>query len=162
MTTPLPRPSAVIDTNVVLDWLVFRDPSCEALAAAVEGGALHWLLTPAMKEECERVLGRPVFVASRGHALKTLARWAHMIDTACRLPRPLELRCSDPSDQKFIDLALDTDARWLITRDKALMALARRAALRGIEVLPPARWSFAPGSTTGSATRRGTPLAAEA
>ena len=48
--SPLPSPpvagavvAAVLDTQVVLDWLVFRDAGCAALAADFERGVLRWL-----------------------------------------------------------------------------------------------------------------------
>ncbi|MFT7776961.1 putative toxin-antitoxin system toxin component, PIN family [Roseateles sp.] len=52
------------------------------------------------------------------------------------------LVCRDPDDQKFIDLALAARARWLISRDKAVLALAKRARLRGLAILTPERWSL--------------------
>jgi predicted nucleic acid-binding protein len=51
------------------------------------------------------------------------------------------LRCSDPDDQKFLDLALRADARWLLSRDDHLLALARRARREGLfEILAPQEW----------------------
>ena len=61
----MPPPSAVLDTNTVLDWLVFRDPATAELARCIEAGRLAWRATPAMRLEFERVLPRP-----------SLARWA--------------------------------------------------------------------------------------
>lgn len=144
MTTPLLRPSAVIDTNVVLDWLVFRDPGCNALAAAVEAGTLHWLLTPAMKQEYERVFRRSTFARWHRRSIDAVSRWARMAAPPCWRGTDRQLRCSDPDDQKFIDLALASNARWLFTRDKALLRMARRAALRGSGVLTPAAWAALP------------------
>ena len=49
------------------------------------------------------------------------------------------LQCRDPDDQMFIDLALAQRARWLLTRDRALLALARPAAAYGLEIAAPRR-----------------------
>jgi predicted nucleic acid-binding protein len=57
-----------------------------------------------------------------------------------QVPPGLALHCTDPDDQVFIDLALVAGARWLVTQDRALLRLARRAALRGVVIVPPARW----------------------
>jgi len=54
------------------------------------------------------------------------------------------LRCADPDDQMFIDLALAVRACWLFTRDKALLRLAPRARDRGVCVLRPADWQVPP------------------
>ena len=42
-------------------------------------------------------------------------------------------RCTDPDDQKFLDLALHAHAKWLVSRDKALLRLARKARPLGLE-----------------------------
>jgi predicted nucleic acid-binding protein len=41
-------------------------------------------------------------------------------------------RCDDRDDQKFLELARDGGAEWLVTADKALLRLARRDKLRGL------------------------------
>jgi len=47
-------PAIVIDTQVVMDWLVFRDARVAALTAAVTSGALRWLVAPAMRDGSPR------------------------------------------------------------------------------------------------------------
>ena len=141
-----PSPIVVLDTNVVLDWLVFRNPECAAVGAAVVAGTVRWTATVAMRAELAHVLGR-------GHldawAPDLAGLWAHW-DRHCEevpAPHPAgppgRLRCSDPDDQKFIDLALACGARWLLSRDRAVLKLARRLAERRIAVLPPGRWALA-------------------
>ena len=47
-------------------------------------------------------------------------------------------RCGDPDDQKFLELAWHTRARYLLTRDQALLKLAPRVAKLGcFEVMAP-------------------------
>lgn len=137
---PADPASAVLDTNVVLDWLLFRDPRVAALAAEVDAGRVRWRATPRMRSEFDAVL-------ARGH----LDRWApdrerlltefdrlSTIDTeapTCRLV------CTDADDQVFIDLAVHRRCRWLVTHDRALLRLASRARLYGVEVVPPTRWA---------------------
>jgi predicted nucleic acid-binding protein len=139
--TPLSPPAVVIDTNVVLDWLVFDDPQVHPIVAAVEAGALRWLRSAAMAQELERVLDYP-HVAARGADKTTvLARAAqHATPVPPARPAPLTLRCADPDDQGFIDLALAHPGSLLVSRDKALLALRRRALARGVQVLTPAQW----------------------
>ncbi|WP_422009925.1 putative toxin-antitoxin system toxin component, PIN family [Roseateles sp.] len=136
-----PRPAIVVDTQVVMDWLVFNDPRVAPLAAALTSGALRWLVAPAMRDELRHVLSRGV--ASRyapDLALIEAQFDAHgqAVDAVEPSPR---LLCRDPDDQKFIDLALALGARWLVSRDKALLALAKRARPRGLAILKPEQWS---------------------
>jgi len=131
----------VLDTNVVLDWWVFRDPRAATLAAALEGGQVRWHASEAMLDELGRVLARPLGPRWDDRRERVLAlevaRHAHLAGPT----RPTsDLRCADPDDQKFLDLALGLPARWLVTRDRALLVLARPAASRGLSVVPPERW----------------------
>jgi predicted nucleic acid-binding protein len=57
------------------------------------------------------------------------------------VPRCLALRCTDPDDQMFVDLAHAAGARWLVSRDRAVLRLARRAAAFGIAITAPEGWS---------------------
>ena len=52
--------AVVLDTNVVLDWLVFADASAAAVGAAITSGSLAWLVTPRMHAELRAVLQRPL------------------------------------------------------------------------------------------------------
>lgn len=140
-------PGVVLDTNVVLDWLVFADPSVEALAGAVRQARLRWWATAPMREEFALVVDR----LSRSRAeldcerlLTEFDRWSDHPPDPVLEPAPPPPRCADPDDQPFIDLALAAGARWLFTRDKALLALARPSLARGLVVTTPLRWRYTP------------------
>jgi len=138
------RPAIVIDTQVVMDWLVFRDARVLALTTAVTSGRLRWLVAPAMRDEIRHVLGRGVAASYAPDLAFIEAQFdahAQAVDAAAPQPLAGRLVCRDPDDQKFIDLALATGARWLISRDKAVLALAKRARLRGLAIVTPERWS---------------------
>lgn len=144
------RPAeAVIDTNVLLDWLVFDEPSVRPLSAALAASALTWVATQAMLDELADVLTRPLPERWDGRRADAMVRAASncMLLPAMPMAPAGALWCTDPDDQKFIDFALARPARYLFTRDKALLRLARRAASRGVLVLTPAAWARAPGPT---------------
>lgn len=129
----------VLDTNVVLDWLLFGNPGVAALCAAVQCGRLRWLATPAMRHELALVLARGLAAAHRADERRLLQAWddhAQMRDP----PPPHRLRCTDPDDQKFVDLAFASGARWLVSRDRAVLRLSRRAAPLGLGIVTPERW----------------------
>jgi predicted nucleic acid-binding protein len=132
--------TAVLDTNAVLDWLVFRDPSTAALGAAIESGALVWRATPAMRREFDQVLPRESLARWRPDAAAAARAWDRLAHVDDAEPPSSRLRCTDPDDQVFIDLALHHACTWLISRDLALLRLARRAAAWQVSVLTPRVW----------------------
>jgi len=130
----------VLDTNVVLDWLLFRDPACAGLASHIESRRLLWHVTLPMRDELAHVLPRPQLKPWRSeHVLTWFDLWATVSPGESSALAP---RCRDSDDQKFIDLACSLRARWLLTRDRALLDLARPARSHGVEVLTPAAWAL--------------------
>jgi len=131
----------VLDTNVVLDWVAFDDPRVRAIVAAIEGGTLRPVTSAACLEELRRALGYPEVKLDAGAQALAFARYcarATLVDMppdddAVNLPL-----CEDPDDQKFLELAWHAHAGCLVTRDKALLKLARRIAQLGrFRVLAP-------------------------
>jgi putative PIN family toxin of toxin-antitoxin system len=140
---PSAAPAVVLDTNVVLDWLLFRDPACAGLAVQLQSHQFVWHATAAMREELAQVLPRPQFLRWNPDIEQLLAAFDHhsrRTEAPTDVPAPTALRCRDSDDQKFIDLACALGARWLFSRDRALLDLARAAHARGVEILTPTHW----------------------
>lgn len=130
----------VIDTNVALDLLVFRDPSSEPLRRLLAQPDVQWLATEAMHAELARVLAyekiapRLVFHGLQAQAvLQAHEARCQRVPTAARAP----VVCRDPDDQGFVDLAVAHQAT-LISKDRAVLALRRRLLPWGVTVLKPA------------------------
>ena len=144
MNPPAPAPPIVIlDTNVVLDWLVFHNPECATVQTSVAAGHVHWVATTAMRDELTQVLARGDLDAWNPDLPALWAHWErHCIEVPAPAPcRPTSRwRCTDADDQKFIDLAVACGARWLLSRDRAVLKLARRLHEIGIEVTTPGAW----------------------
>ena len=141
---PALPPALVLDTNVVLDWLVFRNPCCRALAREVASGGVRWLASAAMRCELAHVLSRGVVDRYATDPSPVWAFWTrHAVELADppAIDLPRRLRCTDPDDQKFIDFALSHRTRWLLSRDKAVLKLAKRARLLGLIIVKPEDWS---------------------
>ena len=142
----------VLDTNVVLDWLVFRDPRVAMLSQWFSGQHARWLATPAMHLEFMQVLARPGMQAWAPDAKAVEEAWtdhARMVPAAAAAP----WRCRDLSDQMFLDLAAAHQAQALLTRDRSLLALARRARAGGLTIATPERWAADRLKAPGSAAR---------
>jgi uncharacterized protein len=132
----------VLDTNVWLDWLVFDDPAVTPLKSARGDGAVGIAINAPCLEELGRVLAYPKFnldSAGRNALFGEVRKCAYRVDTRLLSPVP---RCTDPDDQKFLELARDAQADWLITKDKALLSLARkRFDPAGFRIGTPEYWT---------------------
>ena len=110
-----------------------------APGAWLRDGLAHWIASAAMREEALDVAARAVFSkhgpanALRDRVAQGYARYVQPIASTATSP----LICADPDDQMFIDLALEHKAALLLTRDKALLALAPAALARGLRVARP-------------------------
>ncbi len=138
-------PIVVLDTNVVLDWLVFRNAGCMALAASIVAGELRWVATATMRDELAHVLARGHLDAWTPNLPSIWAHWdRHCATVATHAPAgpPGRLRCSDPNDQMFVDLAVACRARWLLSHDRAVLKLARRLRDHGVDTRPPDGWAL--------------------
>ncbi len=122
----------VLDTNVLLDLVVFDDPQAAPLRAAIESGRVVLLTSADCLAELHRVLAYPAFgldAPGQQRAYEWFAARAQCVEVSAPVP-PLP-RCRDADDQKFLDLAWAARADWLVTKDKALLELARRVAKLG-------------------------------
>lgn len=134
----------VLDTNVVLDLVVFRDPGVVPIAEAIGTGAVLPLVSRDSLEELRRVLAYPrlkLDVRTQSAALERFMENA-TLQSPLTLSVPSELPlCRDKDDQKFLELAWRSNAHCLITKDKALLKLAGAVARLGrFAVLTPARF----------------------
>ena len=126
----------VLDTNIVLDLLLFQNPQAQGLRQALDQQQLRWLATPPMREELARVLAYPNIapgLTRQGHSLASLlAQWDALVSVVEVAPR-CAARCRDPDDQMFIDLAVAHRA-LLLSKDALVLRLAKRLLPLGMVV----------------------------
>lgn len=136
----------VIDTNVCLDLFVFRDPRWAALLVALQDRTVEAVTRDDCRTEWLKVLeyrhlpvddrSRPAIVAEFDALIACIEARTTLARSDVRLPL-----CTDPDDQKFLELARDTGAEVLITKDKALLKLAKRTARAGLfSIIGPEKW----------------------
>jgi len=124
----------VLDTNVWLDWLVFDDPGIAPIRAAVALGDADIFIDAACEQELARVLTsalgkKTLDAASQAACLAECRQLAQLAKTGERDCGRLPV-CRDADDQKFLELARDCRADFLVTKDLALLVLARRKIQR--------------------------------
>jgi putative PIN family toxin of toxin-antitoxin system len=140
-------PRIVLDTNVCLDLFVFDDPRVARLRDALRAGAIEAMTDAPCREEWQRVLAYPELSLPEARQAAALAEFDRQttradIPLAVAGAAPRLPRCRDPDDQKFLELALHSGARWLLTRDDQLLALRRRTAREGgFAILTPHEWA---------------------
>ncbi|OAJ51765.1 putative toxin-antitoxin system toxin component, PIN family [Paraburkholderia ginsengiterrae] len=146
----------VLDSNVWIDILVFDDPHTRPIAAALENGALAALIDARCLAELTYVLDYPQFAhrnVDKTAALAVVARLAQLVEPAAPSvdARPLP-KCKDRDDQKFLELAHAVQADWLISKDRAVLKLAKRIARDfGFQIAQPAPFVSAIGASLSAA-----------
>ena len=119
----------VLDTNVVLDLLHFDDTGARPILDAMQSQRVSCAATRETCEELRRVLSYPEFDLTPPRQVAILEAYqslSTLVEPAvpkCALPR-----CSDPDDQKFLELAAASGAQGLVTKDRGLIKLPRRCA----------------------------------
>ena len=132
----------VIDTNVCLDLFVFRDPRWAGLLAALESGAVQAVTRADCREEYLYVLHYPHLPLDDSTRPDAAARFDALIRVVAPSSRAIRLPvCTDRDDQKFLEIARDAAAAILITKDKALLKLAKKTAREGLyRIMTPDAW----------------------
>jgi putative PIN family toxin of toxin-antitoxin system len=139
---PAPPKRIVIDTNVCLDLFVFLDPRWAALLAALESGAVEAITRADCRMEYLVVLHYKHLPLDDDSRAVAAARFDALITVVAPAVSGVRLPvCSDKDDQKFLELARDAGADTLITKDKALLKLARKLRQAGMfEIIVPEAW----------------------
>lgn len=132
----------VLDTNVCLDLFVFQDPRWAQLAAAMESGAVQAVTRADCRDEYRLVLHYPHLPLDDSTRPQAAARFDALIRVVAPTTRALRLPvCTDRDDQKFLEIARDAGAAVLVTKDKALLKLARRTARENLfRIMAPEAW----------------------
>ena len=139
---PAPTKPIVIDTNVCLDLFVFRDPRWAPLLAALESGRVRAVTRADCRDEYRIVLHYAHLPLDDSTRPEAEARFDALIEVVAPTSRALRLPvCTDRDDQKFLEIARDADAAILVTKDKALLKLAKRTARDGLfRIMKPEAW----------------------
>jgi putative PIN family toxin of toxin-antitoxin system len=137
------QPVAVLDTNTVMALWLFEDPGLVALRADIEAGALRLACREDALDELRHVLAYRQFGIEPAHQAALLAAYRARVN--CIAPpaadAPALPPCRDADDQKFLEIARDAGAGLLLTRDKALLRLARHRLVRErFAILTPERY----------------------
>lgn len=122
-------PRVVLDTNIIMDMFHFNDEGTREIYALLLSKRISAITKAECLDELNRVVTYPAFNLTPIEQSDLLRRYGEVVTVYHAHPAhelsPLP-RCKDPDDQKFLELAAAIHADILITRDKALLAIARR------------------------------------
>ncbi|MEI6736952.1 MAG: putative toxin-antitoxin system toxin component, PIN family [Pseudomonadota bacterium] len=134
----------VLDTNVVIDWLMFNDPYMNPLRERVIDGRVLVLTHQPAQDEFKRVLAYKQLKLTPERQQEIFARYCQYTSVVS-LPSGASLqnlmmpagfpRCRDRDDEHFIALAFHQKADALISRDNAVFGLKSRAEKFGLTIL---------------------------
>jgi predicted nucleic acid-binding protein len=129
------RPSLVLDTNVILDLLVFKDPSTEPIRLLLDAKQVDAVRNEASTLELIDVIQRPMFKLSRADQATIVQSWessARLLENTAIEPAPFT--CRDPDDQVFIDMAYSVRPALLLSKDLRVLELRAIAKHHGVEI----------------------------
>jgi putative PIN family toxin of toxin-antitoxin system len=136
----------VLDTNIVLDWLVFTDRRLSELQRAWDEQRLELITHVPALQELRRVLTYSQFRLSEDEQQGILASYESRV-SVLPLPDGLTMenlgmpagfpRCKDCDDDHFLALAYHHHADAVVSKDRAVLDLAKRARKFGVTVLSP-------------------------
>jgi len=123
---------AVIDNNVLVSAAIIGGVPRRALDWLVENGTI--LVSLDALEELADVLGRKKFdrYLPEEQRLDFIHRYLE-ISELVRIDEPITA-CRDPKDDKFLELAVNGNADYVITGDRDLLVLS---PFRGIGIVTP-------------------------
>ncbi|MBM3392208.1 MAG: putative toxin-antitoxin system toxin component, PIN family [Betaproteobacteria bacterium] len=127
----------VLDTNVVLDLLHFDDPAVAPLRRALADGRAACFASAETRAELAHVLSRPRFRIAGDEIARLLDAYDALARPCAAATEAALPPCRDPDDQKFLELAQAARADFLVTKDTALLALARKSARLGFRIVRP-------------------------
>ncbi len=140
----MPEPiSFVLDTNVVIDWLVFDHPYLEPFRELVSAGQVRVLRHPMVAAEFARVLAYPALKLGVERRTNLLERYRDQTFEV-KILEPFALddwklpagfpSCRDRDDDLFLAFTYHARAAALVTRDKVLLKMRKKVRKFGVVI----------------------------
>lgn len=137
---PRKVPLAVLDSNVVFDVWYWNDKDAQVLKTAILEKRLQLVSTPSCLKEFAVVLNRPQFKLSESEQDRLLENVLSHV-TVARSSVEGMVRCRDTDDEKFLNLAFETRADFLFTKDKTVLRAGRKLVSLGTKTMKPAEFN---------------------
>jgi len=132
-----------LDTNILLDLIIFKDISVEKLQVLFEKNKIYFLFSSETVDEFKRVINYEKFKFSESQKNKFIKELNHLIGNTNVFDlniRKLPVIVKDPDDHKFIELAYHTKTQYLLTKDNDLLKIKKKLINYGILALKPEKF----------------------
>jgi len=129
------KPKLVLDTNILLDLFYFKDQSVEGLLNSLVEHKITAYTCADIWAELEEVLARKPFAQSFEQIKAIRDTNSSLFEWLTPGVKKSGIKCSDPDDQIFIELAVTIAPCYLITKDKDLLRLSKRLLQANIQTL---------------------------
>jgi putative PIN family toxin of toxin-antitoxin system len=129
------KPRLVLDTNVILDLLVFRDPTAEPIRHLLDAKLVDAVRSEASMLELVDVIQRPIFKLSQQEQEIILLVWeslTRLLENTAIESAPFI--CRDTDDQIFLDMAYSIRPAVLFSKDLRVLELRVSAKGHGVEI----------------------------
>jgi putative PIN family toxin of toxin-antitoxin system len=129
------KPRLVLDTNVILDLLVFKDPSTKPIRLLLDAKLVDAVRSEVSMLELIDVIQRPSFKLSEEQQQAILKSWessSRLLENTAIEPAPFT--CRDPDDQVFINMAYSLRPALLLSKDLRVLELQAIAKRYGVEI----------------------------
>jgi putative PIN family toxin of toxin-antitoxin system len=129
------KPHLVLDTNVILDLLVFQDPAAEVLRMALDAKLVDAVRSEASMLELIDVIQRPTFKLSPEDQEAIVQVWeasSRLLESTAIEPAPFT--CRDTDDQIFLDMAYSIRPAFLLSKDLRVLELRAIAKHHSVEI----------------------------
>jgi uncharacterized protein len=141
------KPNIVLDTNVVLNAFFFQEEYSNRIIPSLFK-TYQWVSTPWMQQEAVRVansyaLKKYASIEKTTALSNSFKQHAVLIDDyvlSNHITNGL-IRCRDTDDQIFLNLALHTKATLILTLDRDLLKLKKRAQTFGLSIIEPLKFN---------------------
>ena len=129
------RIKAILDTNIMVSGIFWRGNSFQILRAWQRGDFVLAISLPIL-EEYRRVLAE----MTKQRPISAVTSILELIELHSEMVEPVSFAasiCSDPDDDKFLEGAVAAGADYVVSGDRALLALKN---YRSIEIVRPTQF----------------------
>ncbi|MBN1536182.1 MAG: putative toxin-antitoxin system toxin component, PIN family [Anaerolineales bacterium] len=128
----------VLDANVIISALISRNGNPGKIFDLWEKDVFDIAVSPAILKEIERVIHYPRIQKKYQLPEEQVSKFLQLISDQAIVVNPsktVNIIEKDPTDDRYIECAMESQASFIVTGDKHLLELKE---YQGIVILPPA------------------------